>query len=183
MRKTELKKLDLTHKIADHLLQKGLMGFSLRTLGQSIGMSDRMLLHYFADKDELLSLALQEVSNRLINYLDSLKLGLMHHNDLIKFLATLLDQETVKPYTQIWLELIGYAVRQKGFYSNISNQIMSSYHDWIKKILISSDESLEQSAALILVIVEGIVLMRASDKHDLVDSAIVELSGLFQVKS
>ena len=43
-------------RMADHVLSEGLAAGTLRPLAAAAGTSDRMLLYYFADKDELLPL-------------------------------------------------------------------------------------------------------------------------------
>lgn len=57
MEKTEAKRQLILNQIADHLLAAGLKDASLRHLAAAIGASDRMLLHYFVDKDELMTAA------------------------------------------------------------------------------------------------------------------------------
>ena len=41
-------------RMADYVLSEGLGAATLRPLAAAAGTSDRMLLYYFADKDELL---------------------------------------------------------------------------------------------------------------------------------
>ena len=58
-------------RMADHLLATGLRGASLRPLAAAAGTSDRMLLYYFADKDELLAATLAEVAGRMLPLLEA----------------------------------------------------------------------------------------------------------------
>ena len=44
---------ELLDRMAAHLLAHGLEGANLRPLARAAGTSDRMLLYYFADKEEL----------------------------------------------------------------------------------------------------------------------------------
>ncbi|MEI6159755.1 MAG: TetR family transcriptional regulator [Roseococcus sp.] len=57
-------------RMADHLLREGLAGASLRALAKAAGTSDRMLLYYFADKDELLGATLAHIAAELAALLD-----------------------------------------------------------------------------------------------------------------
>ena len=49
-------------RMADHVLAEGLAAATLRPLAAAAGTSDRMLLYYFADKDELLTATLARIS-------------------------------------------------------------------------------------------------------------------------
>src|ERR1700752_3207405 len=57
-------------RMADHLLLEGLGAATLRPLAAAAGTSDRMLLYYFADKDELLSVTLHRLAARMTAQLD-----------------------------------------------------------------------------------------------------------------
>src|SRR5580693_6683546 len=57
-------------RMADHLLLEGLGAATLRPLAAAAGTSDRMLLYYFSDKDELLSATLQRLAARMTAQLD-----------------------------------------------------------------------------------------------------------------
>ena len=58
-------------RMADHLLLEGMSAASLRPLAAAAGTSDRMLLYYFADKDELVAATLDRVAARLTAMLDA----------------------------------------------------------------------------------------------------------------
>src|SRR5580692_2489526 len=57
-------------RMADHVLSEGLGAATLRPLAAAAGTSDRMLLYYFADKDELLTATLDRIAKRMIEQLD-----------------------------------------------------------------------------------------------------------------
>ena len=71
MEKTEAKRQLIFNQIADHLLASGMKDSSLRQLAAAIGTSDRMLLHYFVNKEELMTAALNLVAARMISLLES----------------------------------------------------------------------------------------------------------------
>ena len=55
--------------MADHLLAHGLAGSPLRALAAAAGTSDRMLLYYFSDRDDLLAALLRHVAQRMTDML------------------------------------------------------------------------------------------------------------------
>lgn len=75
MEKTEIKRQLILNEIADYLLASGMKISQLRQLAAAIGTSDRMLLHYFSDKEELMSAALNLVARQLIDMLESTRLN------------------------------------------------------------------------------------------------------------
>ena len=52
----------LIDRLADHMLAIGIGASSLRTLAKAAGTSDRMLLYYFRDKDELVAATLERIA-------------------------------------------------------------------------------------------------------------------------
>jgi AcrR family transcriptional regulator len=59
----------LLERVVDHLLQHGIAQFSLRSAGELIGVSARMLVHHFGSKEQLLSEALAMVRTRQVEHL------------------------------------------------------------------------------------------------------------------
>src|SRR5215468_1320485 len=53
-------------RMAEYVLSEGLGAATLRPLAAAAGTSDRMLLYYFADKDELLAATLDRIAARMI---------------------------------------------------------------------------------------------------------------------
>ena len=64
----------LARAAADHALDHGLIGLSLRPLAAALGTSDRMLLYHFRDKDDLMAAILRVATDRAIGELEGLSL-------------------------------------------------------------------------------------------------------------
>lgn len=62
----------LAEQVTDDVLEHGLIGLRLRPLAERLGTSDRMLLHYFANRDDLVATVLQLSNDRSVAALDSL---------------------------------------------------------------------------------------------------------------
>lgn len=58
----ENERMRLLGLTADYLLRHGVINLRLRTLGEAIGTSHRVLLYYFASKQELITAALDEAA-------------------------------------------------------------------------------------------------------------------------
>ena len=83
MAKYEDKRQQIIDKACEYLLAHGLASFTLRALGAAVGISDRMLLHYFKDKHDLLSKTLQLVVEQLFTQLRALNPVQMGKSELM----------------------------------------------------------------------------------------------------
>jgi AcrR family transcriptional regulator len=73
--KSDDKRNALLNSMADFVLTYGLGAASLRPLAKAAGLSDRMLLYYFKDKDELIAAILARIVARLTDHLNAQELG------------------------------------------------------------------------------------------------------------
>jgi AcrR family transcriptional regulator len=65
----------LAEAATDHVLERGLIGLSLRPLAAALGTSDRMLLYHFADKDDLVATVLRVATDRSVREVERLPDG------------------------------------------------------------------------------------------------------------
>lgn len=63
---------ELARAAAQHALDNGLIGLSLRPLAAAIGTSDRMLLYHFRDKDDLVATVLRVATEQAVAELAAL---------------------------------------------------------------------------------------------------------------
>jgi AcrR family transcriptional regulator len=111
-------------RIADHMLAHGLAPSSLRALAKAAGTSDRMLLYYFADKDEIVVAALQTISARLAQALGALtEAGGRHPPDVVLMrLASIMRGPALKPYMRLALELAALAAHGAQPYRSVAGR-------------------------------------------------------------
>jgi AcrR family transcriptional regulator len=162
MKKGDARRQQLLERLADQVLAGGLQEASLRPLAAAVGTSDRMLLHYFVTKEELLTATLTLVTERMIRLLDSAQPAPMPFASLLPHLALLLKDAKVQPYLQLWLELVTFAMRNKEPFRAIAQQISQTLLQWIATALhVEREEERQPLAALTLAIIEGFVLFDA----------------------
>ena len=177
MKKTEAKRHQILNMLADHLLEEGLQKASLRQLAAAADMSDRMLLHYFTNKEELLTGALTLVAERLKTILDSAQSQPMPFVTLLPHLAQMIRDDRIQPFMRIWLELVTLAAGGEVTYRQIAKQICDSYLDWIAASLaVKRAEDRRAKAALVLATLEGFVLLDGLGSRDLIDHALEALT-------
>jgi len=166
-------------RMADHLLSDGLAAATLRPLAAAAGTSDRMLLYYFTDKDELLSATLARIAARMIEQLD-----VAIPIDRPAPFAVLLEQvwaalasESLRPFMPIWLELAAGAARGLQPHRGIAGDIANGFLAWVAARLQPESDGAPTRAPLFLTSIEGLYLLKAIGQDIIVDSARVEIAA------
>ena len=162
MKKGDARREQILERLADHVLAEGLQGASLRPLAAAAGTSDRMLLHYFENKEALLTATLSLVTQRLIALLEHARVEPLPFYSLLPHLAATLKDEQIKPYLRLWLELVTFAAAGKEPFRSIAQHICRTLVDWIAGTLrVERAEDQAPLAALTLAIVEGLMVFDA----------------------
>jgi AcrR family transcriptional regulator len=173
MKKTEIKRQLVIEKIADHLLANGMKEASLRRLAAAAGMSDRMLLHYFVNKDELLTAALILITERLIVMLEGARLEQLPYPILLPHLAGMMKNPQIRPFLRLWLELVSLSSGAEAACHAAAQQIRDIFFDWMTAVLkVEREEERKPLAALAFATIEGLVLLDALDSGSLIESAL-----------
>jgi AcrR family transcriptional regulator len=161
--KAEDRRRELLELLADYVLAHGLGASSLRPLAKAAGLSDRMLLYYFKDKDELLSAILSTIVTRITAFmnmtLDNKRLPLAQ---LEAKLLAMLFQDGLWPYMCVWLELAALSAREGGPYRDIGHQIGQDFLAWGGAQLACANETERtRDAYELLRRIEGAVVLRS----------------------
>lgn len=162
-------------RMADHLLREGLAGASLRPLAAAAGISDRMLLYYFADKDEVLTETLRLVAMRLGALLDAAGAGAAPRpfDVLLMEVWTTLRAPALAPYMRLWFELAAAAARGQQPHRAVAGAIADGFLAWTAARLEATDDSArEATAALLLATVDGLALLDAVGRGQTADRAV-----------
>jgi AcrR family transcriptional regulator len=157
----EARRALLTGRIADALLRAGVAQIPLRTLAARLRTSDRMLLYYFEDKDELVRCSLREVSGRLAALL-ALP-GRMSADKLLGVIVPLFAQPAFGPFMNVWADLASRGVRGEEPFCALARESVRWWLEWLEQRLDLEAGAQRRTAALaILAVVEGSRLLEAS---------------------
>ena len=162
-------------RMADHVLAEGLSAATLRPLAAAAGTSDRMLLYYFTDKDELLAATLNRVAARMLLALDEVIPAMPQ-----KSFGALLDQawialasERLRPFMPLWLDLAAGAARGLEPHREIAGRIADGFLSWVSIRLLPGDDGVpSQLAPLFLAVIEGAYLLSAFGRNGIANTAI-----------
>lgn len=167
------KRSDLIDKLADHILAEGLLNASLRPLAKAVGTSDRMLLYYFKDKDELIEAVLNRIAARITVILEqSSPPEPLPLEVLAPLLVENMKSELFWPYLRLWLEVAALSAGGDPLYRTCGEKIGRGFVAWgASQLAVANEAERVRAAAQLLVQVEGSVLLRSLGLDDVVDNA------------
>ena len=176
-----IKKNDYLVEISKFMLIHGISSCSLKKMAEAASTSDRMLMHYFKDKDEIVLLALKRISQDMFQLLDHGPKHEFAFEEFVPFLIQSIKNTQYKPYFDIWFELVHLASNGKEPYRAISEEIGKTYWHWIlSSSKPAANEDKERMASLLFAFIEGCVLLCKMGMHDKVDVATDVLLKFYQ---
>ncbi len=169
MTKDENKRTVLITKLADHLLAHGLIGSSLRPLARAAGTSDRMLLYYFRDQEDLLAATSQHIAAQLTMMLAQRQApALLDEDALVAHLISVLGEDAYWPYMRLWLEMASRAAGGDVFFKTIGSQIGRGFFLWVGSQLAEQDTQVKASqAARVMRATEGWLFLKSIGLDDI----------------
>lgn len=167
----EHRRAALAGAVAEHLLARGLGEAGLRALARAAGTSDRMLLYYFRDKDELLAEALGIVARRAIEALtaavpEGTRLG---EAALTLRLAEALRDERWGAPTRLWIEVAARAGRGEEPWRGTAGALAGAVAAWIEDRLVEAERV---RAPRVQALLDGAAILEAAGRPDLVRAAL-----------
>ena len=162
LRKFDRRRAAIIDRLADHVLAHGLADASLRRLAVAAQASDRMLLYYFPDKAAIIAAVLARVAERLTVVLDAHTGSvLLPFHTLLATLQALLSSDAVWPYLQLFLEVAALAGRGDPVARDVGEQLGRNFLAWGAAQLDSKADRRAHEAAQLLVMVEGMMVLKS----------------------
>ena len=170
-------------RMADHVLSQGLGAATLRPLAAAAGTSDRMLLYYFADKDELLTATLGRIAARMIDQLDA-AIPVEPRRTFAVLLGEVwgaMASDGLRPFMPLWLDLASGAARGLQPHRHVAGQIADGFLPWVTiRLEPEGDGAAASLGPLFLATIEGMSLLKAVGREALADSAVAALASRFE---
>lgn len=163
----------LLDPLADHLLRQGLGGAGLRAMAAAAGTSDRMLLYYFADKDDVLSAVLGHVAERLATLLEAAVPATPRRRfaPLLEEVWAALRRPALQGCMRLWLEVAARSGRGEAPYRAIAADIADHFAAWAAERLDAPEAERLHQGALLSATVDGLALLGAVGRARLADAA------------
>jgi len=147
---------------AAYVLSRGLTGLSLRPLAAALGTSDRMLLYYFASKDELVGEVLRVLSIQLQGMLAAaMPRDRVSVKALVEEANELLARPETYPAIAVCLELLGHAARGEEPYASAARTLLEDWIRWAEGHLEGPARGRRDRALAAVACIEGILVLRA----------------------
>lgn len=170
----------LIDQLADLFLNQGLKNTGLRYLAKEAGTSDRMLLHYFKDKEELMTEVLLKISENFIQYLNSLPLEKTSIQELMKSFIIFLNDSTIKLYSGLWLELAALASHNEQPFLQVSQKAMADFLKWVDSKIALDDEILRETlSSFLIVMTEGFTFLNSLKREDIILKSLFFIEQIF----
>jgi AcrR family transcriptional regulator len=163
----------LLDPLADHLLREGLAGAGLRAMAAAAGTSDRMLLYYFADKDDLLAAVLGHVAERLAAMLEEAVPAAPPRPfaALLEEVWAAMRSPALQGCMRLWLEVAARAGRGEPPYRAIAGDIADHFAAWAAARLDAPPAERPAQGALLSAAVDGLALLAAVGRGKLAEAA------------
>jgi len=150
-----IERMRLLGLTADYLLEHGVLDLRLRTLGVAIGSSHRVLLYYFASKEELIAEALDEAA-RKASVRDASLLGPQGTGPVVEELTRvwrLVSAPAQLPLIRLFLQVVAVAIhdstRYAGFLEGLTTEWAAAYREYFGALGMPDEESIAIAAEIV----------------------------------
>lgn len=155
--KTAKRRREIVEAAASHLIVHGFQNSGLRAIAQSVGLSDRMVMYYFATKDELVSEALTMIGDELASGMEAaVPFGNATPRQILDALSKVLQSDEIQAVMRLWFEIIGLAMRGQEPYQKTAMLLLERSEEQIRKKLRSDQK---HRAREVLATLEGQVMV------------------------
>lgn len=160
MNKATAKRQDMIIQMSEYILYHSLQAATLKQLAAAAGTSDRMLLHYFQDKDDIIRETLDHIVKDLLQILEQSRPPQLPLAPLLTYLHGAMQTPEIRPYLRLWMELMALATTDEALYASIARQISQQFATWIAEVLlVPSEQDRPALSSLVLTLVEGFLLL------------------------
>jgi AcrR family transcriptional regulator len=164
---------DLLEAAVEYAIANGIADLSLRPMAKALGTQAPVLLHHFGSKDQLLSLILNGVRDRLR------ALGMQaetadHRAGLAAVWAWASGPEQA-PFLRLFFESYALALRHPERYADFLDTVVQ---DWLDEPMAAVDDI---SATIAIAAIRGLLLdLLATGQRDRIDAAMARLMDLLR---
>jgi AcrR family transcriptional regulator len=148
--------------LVHHLGETGLGQTTLRELATAAGVSDRMLLYYFPDKNAVLETVMERIASDLGATLDDALPAdvALKPAELIVRAARVTTGEAMRPFMRLWVQIVAAAARNERPYAEMAQHVMSGFQLWIESRLHPLHKTGSQGVTTaILALIDGLALI------------------------
>lgn len=149
--------------LANHVLEHGLAGASLRPLARAAGTSDRMLIYHFGSKEGLVSALLLHLSDIYATTLDTAfpQGRAASRRDCAATVLAVTAQAEFQPFMRIWWDIVAGCSAGDGDFLAAAGAMIDRLLLWVEEHLPAQDPDPRQGAREVMAVIEGAMMLRA----------------------
>ncbi len=168
------KRAAILERIVEFVLAQGLDAATLRAMAEATGQSDRMLLYYFKDKDEIISETLVALTIRFMAVLMTRKSPISLRKDALHaVLDNVVLSDDIWPFLRLWLDLAARTAHDDLLYQPAGQAIAQGFHQWIEGQLTTVSPDLRRKEATeIMIGLQGVIVLKSVGMQELVRELI-----------
>ncbi|MFF5404420.1 TetR/AcrR family transcriptional regulator [Streptomyces misionensis] len=178
------RRAQLVNAAVDYVAAHGLTNLSLRGLGAAIGVSHRMLIHYFGSKERLFAEIVRTSERRLRDQLSRLRMESgLSPADAARLLWQQLTHPRLAGQERLFFEVYGHALRGRPEAASVLEGLVN---DWLEPLVAAevaagADPAMARSRARLgLATVRGLLLdLLATGDRAGVDAAMEEFLRMY----
>ena len=175
------KRAEIVEKLAVHFLSAGLDDTGLRRLAEVAGTSDRMLLYYFENKDDLVIAVLTHIGDRLARVMEAqFDEAPKPPADVMRALWDLVTSAGLADQIRLWLDMSSRASRHDPLFSVVSDAMGEAWIERLSALLDVPEVEKRALAILILASIDGqlILFPTAPERGEIAIAKVIELLRL-----
>ena len=161
MSKPSLSRETLLPALANHVLQHGMGGASLRPLAKAAGTSDRMLIYHFGNKETLIAELLEYIAGVYSAALE-MAIGAERAKTRAECFARLLEQGRqpgMQPFMVLWWEIVAGSARGIPGYREAADKMMTKQLAWLEGQMPEDDPDPAGGARYLMTLLEGALML------------------------
>jgi AcrR family transcriptional regulator len=177
--KRQLLRQAATNNIASYLLSEGLADTRLRRLAAECQISNRMLLYYFEDKNDILTTVLTQLADEFADRLAELAPDdcEMSPLELLKVSAVFSRNAEMQPYFRVFIEVIAASAKGVPPYPAIAESMFDGFLEWTsQRLAITNPDERRATAIALIAIIDGLAVVAIGMGQAAATDAITILS-------
>lgn len=166
-----LDRTTLLDRLADHVLDHGLAGASLRPMAAAAGTSDRMLIYHFGSKDALVAALLTHLAQGLAARLEAglPPVPLATEADLIARVIALMRGADLARYIRVWFDVLAASAQGRQPQRDMAHAMIGMFRDWVA----ARHPQGAARADYVLTLIEGALVMDAVGQTAISSAALL----------
>jgi hypothetical protein len=174
MRKSNKKQIESA--ICEYILKNGISTFNFTKLSEEIGISKRMILHYYETKESML----QEIAQCIFDeYQVVLNMYIIKcdFNQAIDIIKTALSNKEINSQIAFWLDLTN--LTNDAYYSSLVKKAIFELENMFDRILADDQTNRNAKINLLVLLTEGCVVLTKVENMTKVEKRLNQARKIF----